>query len=1085
MARSVITRGLWVDEAMSVAQAKMSFPGMIHHLSTLDVHPPLSHALLWVAIRLFGSGETAVRLPSILLGTLMIPAMYLAGRDIYDRRTGLVAAAVGAVAPVAVWYSQEARMYSVLMLLSILAVWAQFLAVRGGAKRHYLLLGLFQAGIAWTMYLGVFFVIAQQVVMLFALLQRRKDRRELLRLLSGWAVSIALLVVLVAPLVPYVWTQAHGPNYTQFANTNTAGTGGEGLGIGLYTIITNGVWAILGYHSTRAITSIVAMWPVGVLAALLLLGRGRSFRTMALVALVLIPGFLLYLQGLRSAETFTLRYLSAVVPVLFLLVARLITRVVWSDVATWLVTGALIVCLSFALVDQQLNGENPRRYDFREALQAVTREAGPDDVIVYAPTYLRDVITYYAPDIPKFDATGDLEIDTPGSRDRSRELLRGRRDVRTDRNRARSSPPERPLDRLQGAVLERPGLGPPMTVDSRLEASRWAARVTPARRRQLRWLIPLNVLLAGWYFGWLLQPQRIGNPYVYTLLVVAELFNLVQALGYWWTMHPRSIRLPVEVPHRDIRVDVFIPTYNEPLDIVEPTIRAAMSLRSADVEVWVLDDGHRPEMEWAARRLGARYVSRPTNEGAKAGNINYAFERTTAPFIAVFDCDHVPYPRFLEMTLGHFNTPTVAYVQTPQYYSNAGANSLAGAAWSQQALFFGPICQGKDSSDAIFCCGTNFVMRRAALEDVGGFPTKSITEDFLLSIELAERGWSGVYEPEVLANGLAPEDLSSYVNQQRRWATGCIASIPRVLRSRTRLSHKVSTLLSATYFLSGWAILVNMLWPVVWVLTGALPLAAVSSDRFLLHFAPYFAASLVTLGVASDGRYTWNAYSLACSSFAVQISSTFAALRRKERAFVVTPKHGDTGLHLRAAAPPLIAAVILAATAVAGIAKGRSPANINNVDVRVAARDRDGGGRTVRAPPRVETARRPCFGPSAQRRDGAGRPDPGAVRRCDEPRNGGSRRVPGPEIRDSRGAFPCILRRTSSTNCSRRCTRRRTPPGAGCIGRGATTWSPRSSGGAPGRVDARWRSDRVPVSTSPSSPAWPTKSSRPTSRTPT
>ena len=94
-----------------------------------------------------------------------------------------------------------------------------------------------------------------------------------------------------------------------------------------------------------------------------------------------------------------------------------------------------------------------------------------------------------------------------------------------------------------------------------------------------------------------------------------------------------------------------------------------MSLRSADVEVWVLDDGHRPEMEWAARRLGARYVSRPTNEGAKAGNINYAFERTTAPFIAVFDCDHVPYPRFLEMTLGHFNTPTVGYVQTPQYYS--------------------------------------------------------------------------------------------------------------------------------------------------------------------------------------------------------------------------------------------------------------------------------------------------------------------------------------------------------------------------------------------------------------------------------
>lgn len=468
-------------------------------------------------------------------------------------------------------------------------------------------------------------------------------------------------------------------------------------------------------------------------------------------------------------------------------------------------------------------------------------------------------------------------------------------------------------------------------VDTRLQPATWEARMTPTRVRQLRWLLPLNLLLAGWYFGWLLQPQRVGNPYVFTLLVVAELFNLVQAVGYWWTLRHRAVRLPVEPPYNFIRVDVLIPTYNEPLDIVVPTIEAALALRGVVVEVWLLDDGHRAEMARAACRLGARYLSRPTNEGAKAGNINYAVARTSAPFIAVFDCDHVPDPHFLEATLGHFNTATVAYVQTPQYYANASTNSLAGAAWSQQALFFGPICQGKDASDAIFCCGTNFVMRRSALEQVGGFPTDSITEDFLLSIELAERGWSGVYEPEVLAKGLAPEDLSSYVNQQRRWATGCIASIPRVLRSRTKLRTKVSTLLSATYFLSGWAILINMCWPVVWVLTGALPLAQVSADRFLLHFAPYFAASLVTLGVASNGAYTWSAYSLACSNFAVQINSTFAALRRKERAFVVTPKHGNTGLHLRAAAPPLIAAIILAATAVAGIAKGMSPANVNNV----------------------------------------------------------------------------------------------------------------------------------------------------------
>ena len=156
-----------------------------------------------------------------------------------------------------------------------------------------------------------------------------------------------------------------------------------------------------------------------------------------------------------------------------------------------------------------------------------------------------------------------------------------------------------------------------------------------------------------------------------------------------------------------------------------------------------------------------------------------------------------------------------------------------------------------------------------------------------------------MYEPEVLANGLAPEDLSSYVNQQRRWATGCIASIPRVLRSRTRLSHKASTLLSATYFLSGWAILVNMLWPVVWVLTGALPLAAVvrpvpAALRAVFRRFPGDARSCFRRPLHLERL-------LALQQLPVQISSTFAALRRKERAFVVTPKHGDTGLTF---APP-------------------------------------------------------------------------------------------------------------------------------------------------------------------------------------
>lgn len=412
-ARSVITRGLWVDEAMTVAQARLAFPDMIERLRTADVHPPLYHATVWLAIRVLGSGEAAVRTPSIIFGTLVVPAMYLAGREIYDRRTGLVGAALSAIAPVAVWYSQEARMYSLVMLLSILAVWLQFRALRTGRVREWLLLGIVDAALAWTMYLATFLVIAQYVVLLGAVIRRRRDSRALRRLLLGCVIAALVTAALVAPLVSYAWTQAHGPNYSQFSK-NTSSTGSHDPGIGLYAVITNGVWAVLGYHSNRAITSIVAMWPAGVLAALLLLGRGRSSRTMALITLVLIPGVLLYLQGLRAPDTFTLRYLSAAVPVLYLLLARLITRVVWTQLATCVVTGVLILCLGVALVDQQLNGENPRRYDFREALHSVTRSVGPDDVIVYAPTYLRDVIEYYAPNLRAVDAAANLKIQTRG-----------------------------------------------------------------------------------------------------------------------------------------------------------------------------------------------------------------------------------------------------------------------------------------------------------------------------------------------------------------------------------------------------------------------------------------------------------------------------------------------------------------------------------------------------------------------------------------------------------------------------------------------------------------------------------------------
>jgi len=465
--------------------------------------------------------------------------------------------------------------------------------------------------------------------------------------------------------------------------------------------------------------------------------------------------------------------------------------------------------------------------------------------------------------------------------------------------------------------------------DPRLERPVWPS--TDAffgTRGRLRLLVVADLVLTAWYFGWLLQPQRVGTPVLYGILLLVEAFNLAQAGGFWWTVLAQRTRLrPVHRPPG--HTDVFIPVYNEPVDVVGLTVAAACRL--PDATVFLLDDKGREDLEQLAYRWGARYVHRPEHTGAKAGNINYALARTDSRFVAVFDCDHVPDRRFLDATLPSFADERIAFVQTPQYYANSKYSAVARAAWSQQALFFGTIAQGKDGHGAMFCCGTNVVFRRRALEQVGGFPEDSITEDFQLSIQLHERGWRSAYIPEVLAQGLGPEDAASYASQQLRWSRGCLSALPAVLRSRLGLRKKLQYLLSASYFLTGWTFVVYMMLPVIHILTGLGPLDSATASGFLLHFAPYFALSLLTVATAGAGSYTFAAYALAFSSFWIQIVSTMRALLRRPGRFVVTSKAGAGSRQPRAVAPALLAAAVLTGVAAYGLSRNLDPSMLNNV----------------------------------------------------------------------------------------------------------------------------------------------------------
>ena len=236
--------------------------------------------------------------------------------------------------------------------------------------------------------------------------------------------------------------------------------------------------------------------------------------------------------------------------------------------------------------------------------------------------------------------------------------------------------------------------------------------------------------------------------------------------------------------------------------------------------------------------------------------------------------------------------PKVAFVQTPQYYANGDENRVAAASWSQQALFFGAIARGKDGLDAVFCCGTNVLFRREGVRERRRVPDQLVDRG-LRALHLAARARLDVgLRAGGPSRGLGPEDMAAYVSQQQRWARGCLSGLPRALRAKLPFKLKVQYVLSASYFLSGWTVLIYMSFPVIRLIGGGQPIAGITAPEFLLHFAPYFAVALTTVALAGAGSYTFAAFALAAANFWIHILSTIYTVLRKEGSFVVTPKVG-------------------------------------------------------------------------------------------------------------------------------------------------------------------------------------------------
>ncbi len=385
---------------------------------------------------------------------------------------------------------------------------------------------------------------------------------------------------------------------------------------------------------------------------------------------------------------------------------------------------------------------------------------------------------------------------------------------------------------------------------------------TPLRRAVIHGVALFAIGVTAAYLAWRLTSTiALDWWWVAIPLFVVEVHNAFGLVLYTvalWSVDAETMPASARGPRA--RIAVLIPTYNEPPDVLLPTIAAAVALKPRH-ETWVLDDGRRDEIRELAETLGARYLSRPSNEHAKAGNLNHALDHIKADIIGVLDADHVPTARFLTALLPYFEDPKLAFVQSPQDFYNLESfehqRRWNGQIFNEEAVFYRVIAPAKNRWHAPFWCGTCALVRVEALRSVGGVSTDSVTEDIHTTIRMYRKGWKGAYHNEVVARGLAPDDATAYLIQRNRWALGAM----QVLRGENPLFAPGLTFgqrLAFTTTLFGWfdswRTFAYITIPLAVVGTGAVPIDAPGEV-----FGPFFIATLgiqfIALRLLARGHY--------------------------------------------------------------------------------------------------------------------------------------------------------------------------------------------------------------------------------------
>jgi cellulose synthase (UDP-forming) len=403
----------------------------------------------------------------------------------------------------------------------------------------------------------------------------------------------------------------------------------------------------------------------------------------------------------------------------------------------------------------------------------------------------------------------------------------------------------------------------------------WANRENPWARCGL---IASSLILMWNYLFWRITqtlPPFGSTNWLFGIVFLAVELLVGVGTTITWTFLSRSssrsatvtANLPWLMQTQPL-VDVLICTYNEDRAILERTIIGAMGTKYPNFRVWVLDDGKRSWLSDLCAQKGCHYLTRPDNSHAKAGNINHAIGHlaqlpSPPDFIAVLDADFVPFFNFVSRALSLFKEPSVGIVQTPQHFFNPDpiqSNLAISEVFpDEQRFFFDIIMPSKDAWELAFCCGTSSIIRFAALREIGGFPTDSVTEDFLLTVRLRERGYTTVYLNEKLSVGLAPEGINEYATQRTRWCLGLVQicrgpSGPFRLGNGLPLAFRIS--LIETFLYWGTSFLFRLFClsaPALYFLFNIRMVQADLSDA-VAHFAPMVLVQMAVTTWLGGGR---------------------------------------------------------------------------------------------------------------------------------------------------------------------------------------------------------------------------------------